>query len=108
MYWVGHLISVIAIALLKVIRGIITEMGSLYKTDLREASPVNGSKNRFFFIEFFNRITIQKVNAKVLNRLDEKWENERQKGWAPFAKIDGFSKLNAFFSKPCFSNWRAR
>ena len=29
------------------------------------------SENRFFFA-FFNSITIQKVNAKVLNHLDEK------------------------------------
>ena len=31
-----------------------------------------GSQNIDFFIAFFNSITIQKVNAKVLNRLNEK------------------------------------
>ena len=43
------------------------------------------SKKRFFFIAFFNSITIQKVNAKVLNHLDEKWETKRlsafRKNW---------------------------
>ena len=54
-------------------------------------------KNRFFFIAFFNSITIQKVNTNVLNRLDEKWKNERQKGWAPFAKIDGPQEIETYF-----------
>ena len=31
-----------------------------------------GSQKIDFFIPFFNSITIQKENAKVLNRLDEK------------------------------------
>ena len=35
------------------------------------------SKNRLFFIAFFNSITIQKVNAKVLNRLDEKMRDKK-------------------------------
>ena len=39
-----------------------------------------GSQKIDFFIAFFNSITIQKVNAKVLNRLDEKSKNERHKG----------------------------
>ena len=38
-----------------------------------------GSQKIYFFIAFFNSITIQKVNAKVLNRLDEKWKNESRK-----------------------------
>ena len=40
----------------------------LRKTRLRGL----GSQKIEFFIPFFNSITIQKVNAKVVNRLDEK------------------------------------
>ena len=35
-----------------------------------------GSQKIDFFITFFNSITIEKVNAKVLNPLDEKWKND--------------------------------
>ena len=37
---------------------------------------LGSQKIDFYFIAFFNSITIQKVNAKVLNRLDDKWKNE--------------------------------
>ena len=29
--------------------------------------------------------------------MDEKWKNERQKGWAPFAKIDEPQEIEAYF-----------
>ena len=56
-----------------------------------------GSQKIDFLIAFFNRITIQKVNAKVLNCLVEKWKNERQKVWAPFVEIDGPQEIKPYF-----------
>ena len=40
---------------------------------------LGSQKIDFFYIAFFNSITIQKVNDNVLNRLDEKWKNETKR-----------------------------
>ena len=80
------------------------------KNKLRGASPVNGSKNRyFFFSSLFDCICIQKYAFKISGR------NSKNCGSHEFfchvmfdLRILELKTFNAFFSKPCFSNWRAR
>ena len=72
----------------------------LFLRVLEVSPPLRGlgsQKIDFFCIAIFNSITIQKENSKVLSRLGEKWKNERQKGWAPFAKINGPQEIEAYF-----------
>ena len=76
---------------------------------LRGASPVYGSKNRYFFSSLFDCICIQKYVCKISGR------NSKNCGSHEFfchvmfdLRILELKTLNAFFSKPWFSNWRAR